>query len=263
MPELPEVNTFQNYFNQHALNRPIKKVKVSDAKIIRNVSAQKFRNRLTGRTFTGSYRRGKFMFGALDNGHHVLFHFGMTGDLKYYEAVNEAPRHERFHFEFKQKGKLGFDCPRKFARILYLDDLEDYIKESKLGLDALEISKEEFINKAQGKKVSIKGFLLNQHILAGVGNLYADAICFDTKIHPASKTGALTKSQLTRIHKRMQDMLSEAIQRLANYKSYPTPWYWDWRREGNKPKKNAGLVKVIKVAGRTTYYCEGWQKRFG
>ena len=207
MPELPEVNTFKIYFNKHALNKKIKNVKVSDAKIIRNVSATKFRSRLAGRTFVDTYRRGKFMFGKMDNGHHVLFHFGMTGDLNYYENSKDVSRHERFHFEFTDGGKIGFDCPRKFARILYLTDLEEYIEESKLGPDALEISKEEFIEKAKGKKVSIKGFLLNQHMLAGVGNLYADAICYDTRIHPASATGVLSKAQLGKIHKRMQDML--------------------------------------------------------
>ena len=261
MPELPEVNTFQAYFDQHAIGRPIRRVRVSDQKIIRNMSGRRFAQRLQGRQFTGSYRRGKFLFGAMDNGHHVLLHFGMTGDLLAYEDPQEAPRHERFHWAFADGGRLGFDCPRKFARILYLDDLDEYLAESGLGEDALRISLGEFLNIAEGKTCSVKGFLLNQKYLAGMGNLYADAVCYDTRIHPATSVHRLSPAQLRKLHRRMQAMLSEAVQRLAQYGEYPSPWYWDWRIEGNKPKKGYGLVKSGKVAGRTTYWCEGWQER--
>ncbi len=259
MPELPEVNTFKLYLERHGLNNKIKKVKVLDDKIIRNMTGKRFAQKLKGRTIAGTYRRGKYLFAILDNNHHVLLHFGMTGDLVSYQDATESPKHERFHFEFENGKKLGFNCPRKFARILYLDDLEDYLAESQLGEDALEISKKDFIEKAKGKKVSIKGFLLNQKILAGVGNLYADAILYLCKIHPASRTGALSKVQLGKIHKEMQIMLQNAIDRYATYRSTDSAWFWDWRVEGNKPKKNAGLVQVTKVAGRTTYHCEGWQ----
>jgi len=259
MPELPEVNTFKIFFDKHSLKKQIAKVKVSDDKIIRNMTGRRFAQKLEGRTFKASVRRGKYLFGKLDNGHHVLLHFGMTGDLKFYLDKSDISKHERFRFEFEDGSFLGFDCPRKFARILYLDDLEEYLSSSKLGPDALKISLKAFLDKAADKKVSIKGFLLNQHILAGVGNLYADAICYNKRIHPASRTGALTKKQLKSIHTEMQNILNEAVHRLAHYKSYPGSWYWDWRVEGSKPKKKYGLVKVTKVAGRTTYFCEGWQ----
>ncbi len=121
MPELPEVNTFQRYFDETSLDQKIIKVEVQDDKIIRNVSGATFADLLTNRTFTGSYRRGKYLFGELDNGHHVLLHFGMTGDLKYYSEPEEAPKHERFAFHFENGYRLGFDCPRKFARICYLE----------------------------------------------------------------------------------------------------------------------------------------------
>lgn len=260
MPELPEVNTYQNYFNAHALTRSITRVRVSDAAIIRNVSGRVFAQRLKGRTFESSYRRGKFLFGKLDNGHHVLLHFGMTGEFVAYDHPKEAPRHERFHFEFEDGSKLGFNCPRKFARILYLSDLEEYLTETGLGEDAMRISEADFLAIAKGKTCSIKGFLLNQKYLAGMGNLYADAVLYDTRVHPATRIHQLKPAQLKKIFKRMQAMLSEAVQRMPEYGGNPSPWYWDWRIEGNKPKAKFGLVKVITVAGRTTYYCEGWQQ---
>lgn len=262
MPELPEVNTFQQYFDKTALKQKIHEVQVHDGKIIRNVDEDTFIEKITNRKFVSSYRRGKYLFGKLDDGNHVLLHFGMTGDLKYYEDEMDRPKHERFVFIFKNGYRLGFDCPRKFARILYLDDLEKYIEEVGLGEDALVISQEDFLKKMEGKKASIKGFLLNQKIIAGVGNLYADEICYQTRIHPASKVNALKARHKKAIFNAMKDILTTAIDRATNYKDYPDDLFFQWREEGKKAPKGKGVVKITKIAGRTTYYFEGYQKLY-
>ena len=260
MPELPEVNTFQQYFDKSSLNQKIGAVIVHDDKIIRNVDAHTFAEKITNRTFTGSYRRGKYLFAELDDGNHVLLHFGMTGDLAYYEDEMDKPKHERFAFHFENGFRLGFDCPRKFARILYIEDLEKYIAEVGLGEDALVISEETFLQKMEGRKTSIKGFLLNQKLIAGVGNLYADEICYQTKIHPASTVNALKPRHKKAIFAAMKEILNTAIQRTAYYKDYPENWYFQWRVEGKKAPKGKGVAVVSKVAGRTTYHFEGYQK---
>ena len=260
MPELPEVNTFQQYFDKSSLKQKIHEVQVHDGKIIRNVDEDTFIEKLTNRTFVSSYRRGKYLFGKLDDGNHVLLHFGMTGDLKYYEDEMDRPKHERFVFIFKNGYRLGFDCPRKFARILYLEDLEKYIEDVGLGEDALVISLEDFLKKMEGRKTTIKGFLLNQKIIAGVGNLYADEICYQTKIHPASKVNALKPRHKKAIYNAMNDILTIAIHRAANYKDDSDNSFFQWRVEGKKAPKGKGIVKVSKVAGRTTYHFEHYQK---
>ncbi|MEL6660788.1 MAG: DNA-formamidopyrimidine glycosylase family protein, partial [Bacteroidota bacterium] len=107
MPELPEVHTFQQYFDAAALQQQIMQVEVHDDKIIRNSDGATFADKLAGRTFTGSLRRGKYLFGDLDNGHSVLLHFGMTGDLKLYQEPEEKPRFERFAFVFNDGNRLG------------------------------------------------------------------------------------------------------------------------------------------------------------
>ena len=183
MPELPEVNTFQRYFDSTSLKQRIEEVVVHDDKIIQDISGMDFAEKLQGTTFLSSYRQGKYLFGELDNDHNVLLHFGMTGDLKYYTDKLEKPKHERFAFIFENGNRLGFDCPRKFAKIRYLADRNAYLEKIKLGTDALRISSKEFLEKAEGKKASIKGFLLNQKQLAGVGNLYADEVLYLSLIH--------------------------------------------------------------------------------
>ena len=252
MPELPEVNTFKIYFDTTALQQPIQNVEVHDEKIFRNMDGKVFEKRLKGRTFINSHRQGKYLFGALDNGHSVLFHFGMTGDFVYYQEMEDRPRFERFVFHFKDGGKLGFDCPRKFARILYLEDWKAYVKEQQLGPDALQAKQPSFMENAQGKKTTIKAFLLDQSNIAGVGNLYADEICYQAKIHPASRMDQLSEAQLTLIFTKMQRILKDAVERSPHYKQYPENWYWQWREEGKTGPM--GTVERTKVAGRTTYF---------
>ncbi len=261
MPELPEVNTFQHYFNETGLDQKITATEVHDDKIMRNCTGADFADFTNGRTFLKTYRRGKYLFAEMDNGQHVLLHFGMTGDLKYYDAPEDRPKHERFRFVFDNGMKLGFDCPRKFARILTVPDLEEYITEIKLGEDALVMSEKQFLALAEGKKSTLKGFLLNQKFIAGVGNLYADEICYRTHIHPGSRMDALSKKQLKAVFKAMQDILNEAVAKLPHYKAYPGVWFWDkWRKEGEV--EGVGNVLTGKIAGRTTYWVEGKQKMY-
>jgi len=260
MPELPEVNTFKQYFDGTSLKKRIMNVNVHDAKIIRNVSGDEFIDHITGRTFTGSTRRGKYLFGHLDDGNHLLLHFGMTGDLKYYSDISERPKHERFSFDFDNGDALGFDCPRKFARIVYITDLDQYIADVGLGADALDILEEDFLAFAKGRKMTIKGFLLNQKILAGVGNLYADEICYQTKVTPNSVTGKIPKRKLKEIFIAMKNILHTAIESAAHYKDYPDDWFWKWRKKDGQSDK--GEIIITKVAGRTTYHVKGWQKKY-
>lgn len=254
MPELPEVNTFQRYFDASALHQRIQRVDVHDDKIIRNMDGAQFAERLQGRTFTGSYRRGKYLFGALDNGHHVLLHFGMTGDIKYYEDHLDRPKYERFAFVFDNGFRLGFDDPRKFARILYLEDLQAYINSLPLGEDALRISEADFLHLINSKKGQLKAFLLNQQYLAGVGNLYADELCYQTRIHPAARIEDLSQEEKKLLFHTLQKILNYAVERRAYYKDYPEDWLWQWRVEGFVPADGKGVVKKGTIAGRTTYF---------
>lgn len=262
MPELPEVNTFQQYFDQTTLHQRIEEVLVHDDKIIQQMSGEAFIDKLTHRTFTGSYRRGKYLFGKIDNGHHLLLHFGMTGDLKYYSEEEDRPRHERFAFRFANGYFLGFDCPRKFAKIRYIEDLGAYLAAIGLGEDAQRISEADFLQKMEGKKSSIKGFLLNQSQLAGIGNLYADEICFQTQVHPASIVDHIDLAKRIEIYQKMQEVLQFAIAQKVHYKAYPENWFWEWRKEGATAPHGRGLVESSKIAGRTTYFCPDWQKKY-
>jgi formamidopyrimidine-DNA glycosylase len=261
MPELPEVQTFKQYFDAAAIGQRIAAMTVHDDKIIRNMSGPAFADALTGRTITGSIRRGKYLFAQLDNDHDVLLHFGMTGDLNLYQEQEERGRFERFAFHFTDGNTLGFDDTRKFARILYLEDREAYIKEVSLGPDALELEEAYFLKALAGRKTTLKGALLNQKIVAGLGNLYVDDLCYQLRIHPATRVNQLSEEQLQSVYRKIVEMMTLATENPPHYREYPEKWFWHtWRKEGGIDPETGGAVKIIKVAGRTTYFVEGRQR---
>jgi len=262
MPELPEVETFKKYFDGTSLHQKIERVEVRDDKIIRNLNGDEFISKLTNRTFLDTYRRGKYLFARMDNEEYLQLHFGMTGDLNYYELDEDRTKHERFVFYFSNHQRLGFDCPRKFARINYIENLEEYILKVGLGPDAMEISESEFLAAAKNKKGTIKGFLLNQKILAGVGNLYADEICYQTRIHPGSQVGAIPAKKLKAVFIAMRKILKIALEHAAHYKEYPENWFWEWRKEGVISPDGKEKVSWDKIGGRTTYFFPKYQRLY-
>ncbi|MEM9888735.1 MAG: DNA-formamidopyrimidine glycosylase family protein [Bacteroidota bacterium] len=254
MPELPEVHAKKRYFDATALHQKIRAVEVKDAYILKDIAAEDFASALTGRQFTSTYRRGKYLFADLDDEKSVLLHFGMSGRLKYYADEEDQPKFERIRFELSDGFKLGFDCPRKFARIRLLDSRAAYIKEKGLGADATELSEADFLKLTEGKTGSIKGFLLKQEYLAGIGNLYADEICYQTKIHPNSSVNALSEEQCKDIYQKMQSILAFALEKNATYSEYPSNWFWHHREEGGNSPDESGTIEKEKIAGRSTYF---------
>ena len=260
MPELPEVHNFKQYFDAAATGQTIDTVIVHDDKIIRNMPGPAFADACRGRTIIDSLRQGKYLFANLDNGEAILLHFGMTGDLNLYREPEDKGRFERFAFHFTDGNILGFEDPRKFARILYLKNRDEYIAEIKLGPDALLLEREYFLEKLSGRKTTIKGLLLNQSLVAGLGNLYVDEICYRARVHPAARVNELTAAQRGALYDQIMAVMNYAAENAPYYHDYPENWFWHtWRTEGQPDPETGGEVKVIKVAGRTTYYVEGRQ----
>jgi len=143
-----------------------------------------------------------------------------------------------------------------------LENLDEYLKEIKLGEDAQRITEDYFLAKIKGKKGSIKGFLLNQSIFAGMGNLYADQVCFQTRVHPESVCDKISKKKQKEIFSTMQEVLKSAIAKSIDYKSNDFDEQFSWRTEGAKAPNKRSKVCSRKIAGRTTYFAKGWQKLY-
>lgn len=270
MPELPEVEIRRQYLESSALNQPIQHIEVEDRKLLTTDYAQ-LQQALDGRQFTGTYRVGKNLFVYTDDPSVIVrMHFGMTGDLEYYHASLDRPRFARIVFEFTSGFNLGFLCPRKFERVGLVSDIGAFLKAKKIGSDALAISLEELTQRVRAKKSPIKPVLLDQQVVAGIGNWIVDEVLFQAYIHPEQRAHTLTDSQLEQLHRSIRYVLETAIQHEAAYRNFPADFLIHVREWDDSPYDDVEAHKFcprcqtrierITVGGRTTFFCPNEQR---
>ncbi|HHY00972.1 MAG TPA: Fpg/Nei family DNA glycosylase [Methanothermobacter sp.] len=259
MPELPSVEIFKRYFDEHALNQLIKKVDVESPKLVVFNDHEKLENTLEGHEFVSSKRYGKYLFSQLDNDLHLIMHFGMTGYLHYSHKDEGTSPYPRLKIDFANGNHLAFDDARKFGKLGITTDPDKFIVLKRLGPDALQVELEEFQKIFKGRKGMIKPLLLNQNLIAGVGNLYADEILYQTSIHPMTRADQLNTRQWENLFLNMKKVLEIAIEYQDKPDSLPDSYLLPHRhKRGHCPE--GGNLDVIKVGGRTTFFCPRRQK---
>lgn len=261
MPELPEVEGFRKYIDGTSLEQKIIKVEVADAKVLK-YPRDEFIAELSGCKFTATDRVGKYMFAATDGGKMIMFHYGMTGSPKYFRDDADAPRHARITFHFDSGFRLAYNCPRKFGRITLTDGVKEYCLAHKIGPDAAKISLKDFIERISGRKTAIKSALMNQSILAGVGNWIVDEVLYQASIHPEIRVNELKAKELENIFSRMDYVIGTALKLDAHMPSFPKDFltHSRWTDKGRADAPRLDL-EIIKVGGRTTYFDPKRQKK--
>ncbi|WP_373057316.1 Fpg/Nei family DNA glycosylase [Zunongwangia sp. H14] len=258
MPELPEVAYQKKYVDATALHKKIVKVETGVAKLFQ--SPQKdFKKALENQKFEETTQLGKYLFLKISSGQQLVLHFGMTGKMEYYQH-DEVPKHAQLTTIFDDDSRLSFVCPRKFGKIYMADGVEDFQKKHSLGNHALDIEEKEFLELLQEKKGSIKGALTDQHVIAGIGNLYADEMLYQCGIHPKSKTENLSEKDKKCLFKEMDKVLKRVIKSKTEDSRLPESYLTRHRKEGADCPNCKGKVKMIKVSGRSTYLCPNCQK---
>src|SRR5215475_4435142 len=191
MPELPEVETFKRYLDSTSLHQRIMNVDVRDAYVLQNISGRQLARRLKGRRFENSRRHGKHLFVRTGNELWLRLHFGMTGSLEYLNRDEVASKTARVIFRFADNFRLAFDDQRKFGEIELIEDVDEFLQTRGLGPDALEITLSQFKAIVEKHRGAVKAILLNQQLIAVIGNLYADEILFCARMHPATEAARL------------------------------------------------------------------------
>ena len=263
MPELPDVEVFRSYFNSTALNKKVADVDVQDDEILENMSSRSFQMRMKGETFQATHRHGKYLFIELDREETLMMHFGMTGSLKYYKNEDEKPDYSRVIFNLSNGYKLSFVCPRKLGKIGLVEDEADFIEDNKLGPDAYsdDFKWEEFKEVMSGKRGSIKTTLMDQKVLAGIGNVYSDEILFHSGIYPFTEIKELNEEELKTIFKKMKMVFEKAIKAEVKEDKFPKNFLLLKRGEDEECPVCGGRIKREKYSGRSSYYCESHQKK--
>lgn len=260
MPELPDVQVFKEYLDATALHQRIDHVHVAARDILDEVSASTLRRHLKGRSFDSTRRHGKHLFVEVEGDDVWLrLHFGMTGNLKYYEDDDEEPDHTRLRLDFANGYHLAYRNTRKLGQIGLVGDVDEYIEKEGLGPDALarDFDLRSFRQALEGRHGTIKGALMNQSVIAGIGNIYADEMLFYAGVHPEAKIDRLSDDTIGEIFRAMKAVLESAIE--ARVRDFPRNFLVPRREEGAECPRCHGEITKTSVSGRSTYFCPDHQ----
>jgi formamidopyrimidine-DNA glycosylase len=262
MPELPEVETVVRTLRPLIVGRRILNAEFRQLRILRG-SPNETSEALAGRKVIGIDRYGKFIAIRLDRGHLVV-HLGMTGKL----LVNAAPTKWTHAVFTLDRGVMHFDDQRQFGRVEYGVELPERV--GALGPEPLEVSLADFTKAVKERRSPIKAVLLNQAVVRGVGNIYADEALFRAGVRPVRAAASLSPLRVRRIYDAMREVLAEAIESrgssVSNYvdadgrKGSFQLAHRVYQRTG-EPCVNCGTaIQRIVVAQRGTHFCANCQK---
>jgi len=261
MPELPEVETFKRYLDSTSLRQRITNVEVRDAYVLKGVSARELARRLKGRRFENTRRYGKHLFARASSELWLRLHFGMTGSLEYLNCGEPTPKSARVIFRFANNSRLAFDDQRKFGEIELVENVDQFVQTRGLGADVLEIHLSQFKAILGKHRGAVKAILLNQQLLAGIGNLYADEILFHARMHPAKEAATLDDKDLTRLFRATHSVLKKAIAFKTDFNRLPKSWLLTHRGKAGMCPGCGRKLKSATIGGRTTWFCAGCQKK--
>ncbi|MFH0810520.1 MAG: bifunctional DNA-formamidopyrimidine glycosylase/DNA-(apurinic or apyrimidinic site) lyase [Pseudomonadota bacterium] len=272
MPELPEVETIAR--DLRAQNLPGSRVEeaiILHPKIIRG-GATPFARGLRGTTVASVGRHGKLLLIDLncepDGGLVLTVHLGMTGQLTLVPEGTPLASHTHAVFGLNDGRQLRFRDIRRFGRLALLGGREaQEVLKRDLGPDALEIGEEDLASLLRSRRVGIKTLLLNQRLLAGVGNIYANEILFAARINPWRAAGGLSGEEVHRLHHALKTVLSAAIEgrgstisdyadvsgRAGNFQTRHQVY-----RKERCPSCGGPILRVA-GGGRPTFYCPACQ----
>ncbi len=258
MPELPDVEGFRRVLVAHGQGRRITGVKVADAGVLRGVSARRLRSELVGHRFVAPERHGKWLIARTD-APVVLLHFGMTGALVPGTSDDPPHPHDRVVF-ILDEGDLRFRDQRKLQGIRLADEAEVKRVLAGQGPDALAVGREEFEQSLSRRRGRIKAALLDQSLIAGLGNLLADEVLWRARVHPACPVGELDGARLRWLYTQMRHVLQASV-RVGCVPGRPS-WLTGERYEEDPHCPRCGNPLCTgRVAGRGTVWCPRCQPR--
>jgi formamidopyrimidine-DNA glycosylase len=278
VPELPEVETIRQGLAKWVTGRRIATVEVRHPRAIRRhlPGDVHFADVLRGRTITDVARRGKYLWLALDSGDAIIAHLGMSGQLLMQPAGAEEEVHLRVRVTFADDGpELRFVDQRTFGGMSVSADGAELPPEiAHIARDPLDplFDDELFVAGLRGKHTEVKRALLDQTLISGIGNIYADEALWRAQLHGARPTDALTRPAIRRLLAHVRDVLSEAI--VAGGTTFDALYvnvngesgYFDrslnaYGREGQPCHRCGTMIRREQFMNRSSYSCPRCQPR--
>jgi formamidopyrimidine-DNA glycosylase len=291
MPELPEVEVTRRRIAPVLVGRTLARVATTKPSYFFLTPPAKLRRALEGRSVTALSRRGKYLLAEIDGGARLLLHLGMTGqlfssDVTSLRLLSAAARaslapeeqrrftpdaHTHLRLSFADDGpQVFFRDVRKFGKVQLLAQGESSDRLAKLGVDALEMSAGALFAATRGRAVAVKSLLLDQAVLAGAGNIYADEALFLAGVRPSRRAEKVTRAECARILSALKRVLLRSIETGgSSISDYVAPdgsdgAYQDERRvyaRTGEPCPHCGAkIERIVIGQRSSHYCGSCQR---
>ncbi len=274
MPELPEVETVKEALNQTVKGQTIKDIELRYEPMVKNMSADEFKEKLINQTIQEVSRRGKYLVFHFDD-YQLLSHLRMEGKYFYVDSDFELNPHVHVIFTLENGKRLLYQDTRKFGTYHLYDkaiDLETTAPFQVLGLEpfATEFTPSYVKEKIQNKKKPIKSLLLDQTVVCGLGNIYVDEVLYRARLHPLTSSSELTDKDIENVVKYTVEVLARAIEvggttiRTFSSSHGVSGTFQNellvHQRKGENCYECHTPIEKIKVGGRGTYFCPTCQK---
>jgi formamidopyrimidine-DNA glycosylase len=277
MPELPEVESLRRILARTAIGRRIVSVRVGEARLRRRVTANLGAS-LAGHRIVKLSRRAKYLIVELDGDHVILVHLGMSGSLTHrhdgFDADDFDPRHDHLKFSLDDGSRLVYNDPRRFGMVRLVERavLTDTAELKGLGPEPLsrEFNADYLAAKARARTAAIKNLIMDQRIVAGIGNIYASEILFRAGVRPTRRAGRVSRAEIEKIAAATPAILRAAIgSNGTTFRSYRDsrgqPGRFATRlrvygREGEPCYTCATPIKNVVVGQRASFFCPKCQK---
>jgi formamidopyrimidine-DNA glycosylase len=261
----------RRFLQSTALHKTVEDVEIKAARLVpdeetnEDPTEKEFKKDIVGHSFASTRRHGKWLFVALEGegNRSIVFHFGMTGGLKYFKDMDDEPEYARVLFHFENGYQLAYLSKRKLGELEVISSVDKFIKEKDLGPDALDpdFDLAAFKKAVADRHAMVKTTLMDQEIMAGIGNVYSDEILYKAGIYPRTEIDTLDEDELTELFHTMKKVLKTAIKYDAKPDQFPDSYLTPHRHEGGHCPKCDAELKRVQVGSRHAYYCPNRQKK--
>jgi formamidopyrimidine-DNA glycosylase len=254
VPELPDVEGFRRIVATRMAGQQIRHVRVRDASLLRNTTAAELRRSLEGRTVRAAERQGKWLL-VDAGGPELLLHFGMTGELEWTSNPDAtAHPHDRLQIT-ADRGELRYRDQRKLQGIWLAGDRSGAGRVmGQQGPDALGLRAADLERALAGRRGGLKAVLMDQTVIAGLGNLLADEILWQAKLHPRRRAGDLSRSEVAGLHRTLGRVLRTSVR--AGRVPARRGWLTGVRDDEEAPcPRCGGRLRRDRAGGRRACWC--------
>ena len=274
MPELPEVETIKRIVCPQLAGRTIETTEVRNAQVIAYPESKCFSKALSGQIISNMSRRGKFLTIQLENGDRLSLHLRMTGQLTVVPESEPIEKHTHLIFHLSGGSQLRYIDTRRFGRfwLLRKGEADTVTGQNKLGLEPTDPAiTGEYLKTLLGKrKKTVKEMLLDQAVIAGIGNIYSDEILFAAKIYPGTACRILNEYDWDKLAKKIPEIIIWGIESnnmtpeeylRGKGKEYRNISQLRIYGRAGKPCVRCGtIIDKVTICGRTSCYCASCQK---